>query len=612
MRPTAVSPRLRRHHLSDRDQTPERGDDTVVTIEEITPVVEHHADSALRELIEANPNGVVVVDDEGRVLMHNEPAVTLLATHADDLAHGRFAHRWDAPAPFDLELRDATGRRCVVEVSSKAIWWQGAPAHLVSLCDTTSGAVLPDEEDAPFLHDVLTGLPGRELFLNRLYEARRGSSATRSRDVAVAVIDLDCFRQVNDDFGRLVGDRVLQIVANRLTSVVRPGDYVARLGDDDFAVLLQLPEEDDGAHEVVATRVLEALSRPCDIDGTTVHCTPSIGIAMPRAGEDDLDTLTAAQTALITGRIRGTGLGTAQDTSPAADETFNRISRSLPMAVEEGQLFLHYQPVFDLTDSTIVGLEALVRWEHPDDGLIAPNEFIRIADESGAIISLGEWILTEVVDQIVEWKMRRPDARIPQVSINLTARQLLHPEFRRHALAELARRGVAPTSIRFEITEKALVERTSRMAEVLQQLSEDGFAIDLDDFGTGLSSLTHLQEFPISAIKIDRSYINRLMDDEKSQVMVQAIISVAKTFALTVVAEGIETADQKACLYRWGCDQAQGYLLARPLTPIEASRFFLRDEQTAPLNRAQGLLRRGITVDAPSPTAFSQTYRSWS
>jgi len=653
MRHTAVSPRLRRPDLRGASDAPppapwfEAGHATVAgTAEEQAEAVEAKPslaelvgcapdqleagadvvegdppretvdtgnDAALREMVELNTDGVVVVNSRGRVLLHNSAAVTLLATHPDDLAHGRFPHSFDSPTPFELDLRDATGRRFVVEVASKVIPWHGGTAHLVSLRDTSNGYVLPNVDDSPFLHDLLTGLPGRELFLNRLFESRRGSSATRSRDVAVAVVDIDRFENVNECFGRLVGDRVLQIVANRLTSVVRPGDYVARLGDDDFAILLQLGDNDDkrNEHEAVAKRVLEALGRPCEIDGQLVHCSPSIGIAMPRAGEDDIDTLAAAQNALITGRTRGTSFGTVDDqTSIAASDDYNRISRNLPMAVEEGQLFLHYQPVFDLNDSTIVGLEALVRWEHPDDGLIAPNEFIRIADESGEIISLGEWILTEVVDQIVEWRMRRPDASIPQVSINLTARQLLHPEFRQHAIAELGRRGVKPTAIRFEITEKALVERTTRMADVLQQLSDDGFAIDLDDFGTGLSSLTHLQEFPISSIKIDRSYINRLMDDEKSQVMVQAIISVAKTFDLTVVAEGIETADQKSCLYRWGCDQAQGYLLARPLTPIEASRFFLREEQTGPINRSQGLLRRGVTANLTAPT-FQQTYRSW-
>lgn len=585
-----------------------------------------HTESAdgiatIRDVLELNPNGVVIVDAQGRVLVHNEMALTLLATHADDLAHGRFPHRFDAEDPFTLELRDASGRPRIVDVDSKTIAWGDRVAHVVSLREATEH---PEQvsEDSPFLHDSLTGLPGRELFLNRLFESRRGSSANRSRDVAVAVLDLDRFREVNDTYGHLVGDRVLQIVANRLTSVVRPCDFVARLGDDDFALLLHLGDDDDAtAYEQVAARVIEALTRPCEVDGKTVHCAPSIGIALPIVGEDDGATLAAAQHALITGRTRDTDDTTPGRSTPdSAEDDWFRISRNLPVAVEEGQLFLHYQPVFDLTDAELCGLEALVRWEHPDDGLIAPNEFIRIADESGAIISLGEWVLAEVADQIAEWRTRRPDARIPQVSINVTARQLLHPRFRDHALDELARRGVAPTAIRFEITEKALVERTSRMSEVLQQLSEDGFAIDLDDFGTGLSSLTHLQEFPISSIKIDRSYISRLVEDEKSQVMVQAIISVAKTFDLTVVAEGIETADQKACLYRWGCDQAQGYLLARPLTPVEASRFFVRDAGTGPIDRAHGLLKRGITAGGPLASAtahpgggssFCQTYRSW-
>jgi diguanylate cyclase (GGDEF)-like protein len=556
------------------------------------PVIDAGVLRSVQQLVDLNPDGMVIVDPRGTVLLHNARAATLLAIHPDDLRGGRFRYRWDSLEPTTVEVRDEDGHASVLEIRSAIIDLGGTPAHAVVLSPERSfDRLLPDELGGGF-HDELTGLPGREAFLNRVHEALRGE-VDPERRVAVVRIDLDQFRRVNDFYGSPVADRVLQGVANRLATAVRPLDYVGRLAGDDFVVLLA--EGTLGEQLRVAQRVLDSLKQPFDVDGHDLLCHPTVGLARHQSDQHEDDLLIAAEVALIADRMNGSGSGgvAVGEGSDLGTRHLATVNRSMTRALAEDQLFLHYQPVFNLRDGQIVALEALVRWDHPDDGLIAPGEFIRMADQTGVIISLGEWVLTEVVDQILEWREGRPDATVPPVSINLTGRQLVYPGFRRHALMTLARRGLDPSAIRFEITETALMERRARIGEILEELGGDGFELDLDDFGTGLSSITHLREFPISAIKIDGTFVRRITEDEESRQLVEAALLAAHAFEVAVVAEGVETEEQKALLTRWGCDLAQGYLMARPLNPVEAARFFVsKTPGRGPLPRSQGLLRR--------------------
>jgi diguanylate cyclase (GGDEF)-like protein len=548
----------------------------------------------IQQLIDLNPNGMVVVDDRGTVLLHNSRAAALLAIHPDDLLGGRFRHRWDASEATTVEVRDDHGVSTILEIRASALDLGAAPAYAVMLTPEHGFDLALRDELGAGLHDELTGLPGREAFLNRVHEAMKGELDPERR-IAVVRIDLDQFRRINDFYGPSIADRVLQGVANRLATAVRPQDYVGRLSGDDFVVLL--PEETLGEQLRVAQRVLDGLKQPFDLEGHAMLCHPTVALARHQGDESEEELLTAAEVALVGDRVDGTGSGgvAVGEGNDAGSRHLATVNRSLTRALAEDQLYLLYQPVFNLRDGEIVALEALVRWEHPDDGLISPGEFIRMADQSGVIISLGEWVLSEVVDQILEWRERRPDAVVPPISINVTGRQLVYPGFRRHALTTLARRGLDPSAIRFEITETALMERRARVDEVLTELGGDGFELDLDDFGTGLSSLTHLREFPISAIKLDGSFVRRSVEDGRSRQLIEAAVQAAHAFEVAVVAEGVETEEQKSLMTRWGCDLAQGYLLARPLNAAEAARFFVsKGPQRGPLLRSQGLLRRQV------------------
>jgi EAL domain-containing protein (putative c-di-GMP-specific phosphodiesterase class I) len=269
-------------------------------------------------------------------------------------------------------------------------------------------------------------------------------------------------------------------------------------------------------------------------------------------------------------------------------------------------MVLQYQPIFSLPERSLVGLEALVRWDHPDDGLIAPEDFIGVADESGAIVPLGEWVVAEVCEQVAEWRSTAAGYVVPPVSINVTRRQLGDGGFRRHALFEVTTRGLQTSSIRLEIAERALVDHDARVRAVLRQLADDGFGIDVDEFGDGVSSVTRLLDHPISGVKLARSVVARLADDERSRKLVVAAIEVGRALELPVTAIGAETTDQCSSLERWGCDRIQGFAFARPLGPLEASRFFHRDPDSMPVRDLRApILRSGSRSDPHGPQPFN-------
>jgi diguanylate cyclase (GGDEF)-like protein len=549
--------------------------------------------AVLSQLIEASPVATLVVDEDLRVVAHNPSAARTLSTHSVDLATSRFPHPVGGE-PYELALADDVGVRRLHHVVCRPLVGWGRAAWLVTIAAGAIDAEPIDVGPNDDTHDRLTGLAGRELLLNRLADAVRRRGSNDAVHVAVIAIDLDRFCRVNERHGTATGDRILRAIANRLTVAVLPGDYVSRTGGDEFAVLLA-PRR-TAEHLDVADRIASVLSQPIEIDGVEHLSSPVIGVAEAIDGDDEHALLAAAEEA-------------ASVAIPATPRLARRhlealdprgvLRSSLPTAAAEGQMFLQYQPIFALGDRSLVGLEALVRWEHPDDGLIAPDEFIRIADESGAIIPLGEWVFAEVCAQLAEWRSTARGCVVPPVSINVTGRQLADRAFRSHALDELAARSLSPSAIRLEITEQALMDHDPHVAEVLRQLAADGFAIDLDDFGTGVSSLTRLLEHPVSGLKVPRSVVGRLMHDETSRKIILAAIEIGRAVELPVTAIGVEQADQCALLDRWGCDRAQGYVMARPLNPIEASRFFHRDPRSLPVREPRGpILRSGMRAPA--------------
>ena len=428
-------------------------------------------------------------------------------------------------------------------------------------------------------HDVLTGLANRLLFLDRLELAL--ARAERHGSVgALLFLDLDRFKDVNDTLGHGAGDRLLRSVAERLQTVMRASDSLARFGDEEFTLarfggdeFVVLCEElaSENAAVRVAERVQEALRAPFELEGKEHLVTASIGIVLVGRGERDAEGLLRdADIAMYRAKERGPGNWEIFD-ELLRERALQRVAteQALRRALDTGQLRLHYQPVVSLGDGAIRSVEALVRWQHPERGLLAPGEFIPIAEESALIVQIGAWTLREACEQACRWRARFGDEAPLPISVNVSARQLAQPELPEIVRQTLADTGLSASDLAIELTETGLIEDSSVPAASLRALKALGVKILLDDFGTGYSSLSHLQRFPIDALKIDRSFVMHLDTGEDNRAIVRAIAAMASALGLEVVAEGVETAEQAAEAQSLGCGWAQGYYFARPGPPAE-------------------------------------------
>jgi diguanylate cyclase (GGDEF)-like protein/PAS domain S-box-containing protein len=415
------------------------------------------------------------------------------------------------------------------------------------------------------LHDPLTGLPNRTLFLDRLGLALARSRRNES-EVAVVFLDLDGFKVVNDGLGHDAGDELLIAVGARLASVIRPGDTVARFGGDEFVVLCEdLPR--DGAHAQateIAGRLFDALTNPFVIRSTETFVGASIGIALAPTGEErPEDLLRDADAAMYAAKDMGKQRvvvfdDALRERALTQHATFNALHR----AIDRGELRVFFQPVVSLTTGHCTGAEALVRWQHPERGLVPPSEFIPLAEQSDLIVRLGEWVLAEAARFAVSRVPLRDEPFT--VSVNLSARQLASPDLVERVGAILERIAVPPDRLCLEITESVLMRDATSTVGVIDALRAIGVRVSIDDFGTGYSSLAYLKRFPVDTVKIDRSFIDGLPDDPGDVAIVTAVVSLAHALGLTVVAEGVETAEQLQEVVRLGCDQAQGYYFAPP------------------------------------------------
>lgn len=417
------------------------------------------------------------------------------------------------------------------------------------------------------LHDALTGQPNRVLFLDRLgRRIERERQGDRCGRYAVLFIDVDRFKVINDSLGHLIGDQVLVTIARKLRAAVGPMDTVSRLSGDEFGVLLD--EIGDVAEAVkVAERIRDSLAEPAHILGHEVFTEVSLGIALNEPAPDSAEHLLRdADTAMHRAKRRREARYEVFDPHMHAQAlALTRIETDLRRAVSRSELVLHYQPIVDLDTGCITGLEALVRWQHPSRGLIGPIEFIGLAEETGLIVPIGSWVLAEACRQVRTLAERVPGLATMGLAVNLSGRQLANAgivgEVER-AKAEMARWGA---SLHLEITETVLIENAPVISARLHDLRALGVGLHIDDFGTGYSSLSVLQTFPIDTLKIDRSFVARLGDKGTSAAVVEAIITIAKSLDLRVVAEGIETAEQLALLRERGCHDGQGYFFSRPL-----------------------------------------------
>ncbi|MEX2658151.1 MAG: EAL domain-containing protein, partial [Acidimicrobiales bacterium] len=425
------------------------------------------------------------------------------------------------------------------------------------------------------LHDPLTGLANRVLLHDRVSHALTQANR-HSEAIAVLLIDLDDFKMVNDSLGHAVGDHLLIAAADRVTACLRLGDTGARLGGDEFAILLESVGDARMVQEV-AGRVNSALTVPFGVTGSDVHVSASIGIALssPVGGITADDLLRNAELAMYTAKRRGKG-GHELFESPMHTAAVQRLNLGgeLRQALTNDELVLHYQPTIDLTSGDVLGCEALVRWMHPARGLLSPMDFVPIAEETGLIVPLGWWVLKTACHQLAAWHRRFPQHPGLTVNVNLSARQLQHPDLLAQVAGALQRSGLPPSALTLEITETVMMQDGDLALDRLTRLRESGVRIAIDDFGTGYSSLRYLQRFPIDVLKVDKSFVDGI-DATGASALVEAIIGLANRLELVSVAEGIERREQVVPLRQLGCTVGQGHLFARAGEPLTIDRMLL-------------------------------------
>lgn len=437
-------------------------------------------------------------------------------------------------------------------------------------------------------HDALTGLSNRALLMERLNHLLAVAERQQDCLFAVLFLDFDRFKVINDSLGHLNGDRLLVAIAERLQTHLRPGDTVARLGGDEFVVLVERLQTPDQATQV-AQRIQADLAHPFNINGHEIFVTTSMGIALntlPYHRAEDL--LRDADTAMYHAKAQGKACYKVFDASMHSRAvTLLQLENDLRRAIERQEFQLHYQPIVSLETSKVIGFEALIRWQHPEKGLISPTAFIPVAEETGLIYAIGAWVLQTACEQMQIWNQCAAATCSPLImSVNLSSKQFAHPDLVDKIRGILEETGLRARQLRIEITESVIMENAEDAIAMLEQLRCLGVQLAIDDFGTGYSSLGYLHRFPVSALKIDRSFVSPIggVDAEDEQIsisIVRTIVNLAHNIGMTVTAEGIETVDQLAALRELSCENGQGYLFSKPLNAQAAQAFIM-----APLTQA--------------------------
>jgi len=421
------------------------------------------------------------------------------------------------------------------------------------------------------LHDPLTGLPNRILFVDRLAQAI-ARLRRRSGTSAVLLVDLDRFKLINESLGHDAGDELLAAAALRLKHIVRSSDTVARFGADTFGILL---EEISGEHDAIemAQRIAGVFTRPFVLGGDEHFLTASLGIALTGTGERADDLMRDAEAAMHRAKDRGRARYELFDERIRGRAIFRlRVDNDLRRALERDEFMLHYQPLVSLGDLSIVGVEALLRWEHPQRGQISPAEFIPVAEENGLINPLGRWVLDHACRQAADWSRMRPDAPPVSMSVNLSVVQFRHPGLVEAVAGALRESALDPELLTLELTESVMERDVEGLGEALEALKALGVRLVLDDFGTGYSSLSYLTRLPLDALKVDRSFVDGLGSEPRDTAVTEAIVAMSRALSLKVVGEGTETELQVTELARLGCDLAQGFHFSRPVPAQEITR----------------------------------------
>jgi diguanylate cyclase (GGDEF)-like protein/PAS domain S-box-containing protein len=537
-----------------------------------------------RDLLETAPDGIVIVDGDGRIVLVNRQTETLFGWSRDQLIGRsvelllpeRFAHRHQMHREAysaDLELRPmgadldlyalrADGTEFPVEISLSPLRTDQGVLVSAAVRDVSDRKQAQLQLAHQAVHDALTGLPNRVLVGQRLEQAL-ARSVRMGSEVAVLFVDLDRFKLINDSRGHAAGDELLVTVAERLRGVVRTDDVVARFGGDEFVVVC---EDQRAAFEasLVAERIMEVLKEPVLVDGQEIFLSASVGIAVTDGTGSPDSLLRDADAAMYRAKEKGRARSEYFDATMRTEAIEHLETQSaLHRAIERDELRVFYQPVVDLASGVVTGMEALVRWEHPQLGLVSPASFIPLAEETGLIVPIGAWVLEQATAQLTRWRAQRWGQHLT-MNVNLAARQLRQPDLIPALMSSLLDRGLEPGALCLELTETTFMEDVGSHRETLAAIQALGVGLAIDDFGTGYSSLTYLKRFPVSVLKIDQAFVRGLGEDAADTAIVKSVIDLAHALGLVVVAEGVETADQVAHLLRLGCDLAQGYFFARP------------------------------------------------
>jgi len=533
-----------------------------------------------RLLFERNLAGVYRSTIDGRILDGNDAIARMFGYHdrEDLLAQTAYSLYYSSEERNRLMSRvKENGAVSNVEVRMRRR--DGTPVWVIenmtlldggvlegTIVDITDRKTAQEQMEYQAYHDALTGLPNRLLFKDRIDIALAHAKRHRTA-AAVMFLDLDQFKLVNDSLGHTVGDALLQEVATRLVLSIRADDTVARMGGDEFTILLT-DVKDPGASAVVAQKLLDAVSQPMLIEGHELYVTTSIGIA--RSPEDGIDAetlLKRADGAMYRAKEAGrNNFQFAKDTSTEMTSERLLIERSLHHAFEREEFVVHYQPMTNLLTGNVVGAEALIRWNHPERGLMSPDDFIPIAEECGLILPIGEWVLRTAVKQMKAW---HPEHGPLRVAVNLSARQFQQRDLTAMIERILTESDYPPELLDIEITESTAMQNADISLAVMKRLRQMGVRISIDDFGTGYSSLSYLKRFPIDTVKIDQNFVRDLSDTTNDGAIITAVISMARALNLRVVAEGVETEAQLAFLRRENCEVVQGFLHSRPVSAAE-------------------------------------------
>ncbi len=478
---------------------------------------------------------------------------------------------------LELKLRRKNGEIFWGQVSASRIEIDSGPCVL-SIVRDISGAKAAEEEIRNLaFYDPLTGLPNRRLLLERLRQYLASTNRSGRRR-ALLFIDLDDFKTLNDNLGHHIGDLLLQEAARRLTACVRDGDTVGRLGGDEFVVMLEelseVAEEAATQAKLVGEKILAAIARPYLLDGRECRSSASIGISV-LGNRREITSEVLQQADLAMYHAKTAGRNALRFFAPALQNAVNTraaLQEEMRLGIQAGQFVLHFQPQIDR--NRLAGAEALLRWNHPTRDILAPGEFLPLAEATGLILPLGKWVLETACAQIAAWAHRKPAARLA-IAVNISVRQFRQPEFVQQVFSALQQTGANPRNLRLELTESMLVENIEEVIAKMTELKSHGLRFALDDFGTGFSSLAYLKRLPLDQLKVGRSFMRGILTDQGSAAVVQTIISLSRAMGLPVIAEGVETEEQHQLLTRLGCHAFQGYLFSPPLPPDEFQRLWL-------------------------------------